>query len=141
MSDCCSTYAQSKARPRKHTCPVNGKVYGQVGTETIRQHITAPWLWPEKDQAYYFCSDPDCAVVYFGQDDSVIETGALRTAVGAKLRSEDALLCYCFGVSRADAKRDLGIREFVVEQTRRQHCACAIRNPAGKCCLADFPSQ
>ena len=139
MSDCCSTSSTTDVFPRKHICPVNGKEYGQVSANTIKHHVRAPWAWLEKNQGYYFCSDPNCRVVYYGQDNSIIEQEAVRTKVGIKGSSENALVCYCYGVSKIEAETNPRIREFVVEETKHQRCACESRNPSGKCCLADFP--
>lgn len=141
MSDCCSTSCNVESFPRKHTCPVNGMEYGQVSITTIKHHIKAPWAWQEKSQGYYFCSDPDCSVVYFGQDNSIIEKASVRTDVGAKNKSENALVCYCFGVARSEARSNPLARQFVIEQTKHKRCACETRNPSGKCCLLDFPKQ
>lgn len=139
MSDCCSTSCTTGEFPKKSVCPVNGREYGQVSAITIKHHIKAPWAWQEKSQGYYYCSDPNCEVVYFGQDGSMIEKDAVRTEVGAKADSENALVCYCYGVSKAEAHADPSIREFVIEETKQQRCACEFRNPSGNCCLADFP--
>ncbi|RRC99362.1 putative iron-sulfur cluster-binding metallochaperone [Amphritea balenae] len=141
MSDCCSSAATTGSFPKKHSCPVNGKEFSQVSPATIKHHLKTPWLWQSKDQGYYFCSDPGCEVVYFGQDNSVIKKAELRTRVGIKEASNDALVCYCYGVTRAEAENNPLIREFVVEETRQQRCACESRNPSGRCCLTDFPNR
>lgn len=140
MSDCCST-RPTGCFPKRHTCPANGKAYALVPSSTIKHHIKAPWSWNEKNQGYYFCSDPDCEVVYFGQDDSVIEKSSLRSEVGTKETSENALVCYCYGVTRSEAKNNPYIRHFIVEETKQKNCACESKNPSGKCCLADFPKK
>ena len=139
MSDCCPTSCTQAEFPKRHACPANGKAYGLVSPATIRHHIKTPWQWQVRDQSYYFCSDPDCPVVYFGQDDSVIEKHELRTQVGVKEKSDDALVCYCYGVTKSEAKRNPLARQFVMQQTKQGQCACESRNPSGKCCLADFP--
>jgi len=85
MSDCCSSITPRKPKkPKKHSCPVSGKEYSIVSSTTIRHHLKEPWNWKANDQAYYFCSDPKCEVVYFGEDDSIIIKSALRTRVGIK---------------------------------------------------------
>lgn len=143
MSNCCSTSCETKtqAYPNKHLCPVNGKKFGLVSPTTIKHHIKAPWSWQKKDQGYYFCSDPDCPVVYFGQDNSVIEKSAIRTSVGLKDKSDDALVCYCFGVTKADAINNPLTREFVLNETKLKQCTCKTKNPSGKCCLSEFPKN
>lgn len=137
MSDCCSTYENHPHK--KHRCPVNGKVYAQVSSTTIIHHIKEPWNWKNGEQSYYFCDDPECNVVYFGQDDSVIERQGLRTIVGVKQKTNDSPVCYCFGVNKQEAAANPDAKAFIVESTKNQKCACKIRNPSGKCCLKDFP--
>lgn len=139
MGECCSTQTADSSIPKRHRCPVNGIEYGSVSNTTIKHHIRNPWDWTGKEQGYYFCSDPECDVVYFGVDGSVIQKSMLRTSVGIKDRSEEALLCYCFGVTYSEASTNPAAKAFVIDETRRQTCACETRNPSGRCCLADFP--
>ncbi|HEY6094307.1 MAG TPA: hypothetical protein VIU93_05065 [Gallionellaceae bacterium] len=113
---------------------------GQCG---VRPHHCpppqAPWQWQDNGANYYFCADPACDIVYFGDDGSIIRKAQLRTVVGVKETADSAPLCYCFGVSRADAMSNPAIREYVVQQTRLGLCTCDTSNPAGRCCLKDFP--
>ena len=142
MSGCCSTSSETK-NPNRHICPANGKEYLQVPLSTILQHIKKPWNSNNNklvEQGYYFCSDPDCDVVYFGEDDLTINKSELRTLVGIKEPQNDkALSCYCFDVNHQEAKNNPMIKQYVIEQTKNKVCACEIRNPSGKCCLKDFP--
>lgn len=154
MSSCCSTHkAKEKAKPKRHRCPVCHKEYGEVALKTVLHHLKTPWDLTEeamaeeattegalKAQAYFFCSEPHCEVVYFGEDDATITQAQLRTTVGIKAQADDeALICYCFDVSRKAARTEEKARAFVVEQTKKARCACTIRNPSGRCCLKDFP--
>jgi hypothetical protein len=95
----------------------------------------------EKQQGYYFCDDPDCEVVYFGEDDSVIKKSELRTIVGIKARQPYALTCYCFGVSNLNAQQHPAVRDFIVDKTKAGFCSCDTSNPSGHCCLKDFPEK
>lgn len=63
-------------------------------------------MWKSKSQGYYFYSEPNFSVIYFGQDDSVIKTHALRTLIGIKLQSDNDLICYYYGITKAEAKSD-----------------------------------
>jgi len=137
VSDCCSS---SGAIPKKYRCPVCDRENSEVSVTTILHHIKTPWQWLLKDQGHYFCDNPECTVVYFAQDNTVFNTEALRTIVGIKSQAKDALICYCFGVS-IDACNQPEARGFVIKQTRLHNCACAIRNPSGRCCLKDFPEK
>ncbi len=141
MSDCCSNTCSSTSTPKKYKCPVNGQEYKQVSYKTILHHIKEPWQWEGADQTYYFCDDPDCDVVYFGEDNSTVTCDSLRTSVGVKEKSDKATICYCFGVSINDALKDTRIKEYVTDKTKDHVCDCEIRNPSGKCCLKDFPKS
>lgn len=138
MTECCSP-DRNPATPRnRHACPINGKEYTSVSTTTIKHHISKPWKRNIREQGYYFCTDPECNVVYFGEDNSVIEKSLLRTRVGIKEQSENALVCYCFGVTRTEATTPEA-KAFVLHETKEHACACETRNPSGRCCLSEFP--
>lgn len=139
MASCCSSLNGKTTHPNKHRCPVNGIEYAEVSARTITHHINNSWQWDNKGQRYFFCDDPNCDIVYFGDDDSVILKSQLRTKVGAKVVSDEAMLCYCFGVTKADALNDPSIKDFVVTQTKLGLCSCDTRNPSGRCCLKTFP--
>jgi len=138
MNHCCSSHESPPVQGRVN-CPACGRACLPVPRRTIMQHLAHPWRYPLSEQTYHFCDDPDCSVVYFGADGSVLDSNRLRTPVGVKSRSDDAPLCHCFGISRAQAREEPAARAFVVEQTRLGLCACETRNPSGRCCLKDFP--
>lgn len=138
MSNCCSQTASKNKSPRIHTCPINHHDYVNVPLKTILHHIKDSWNTNLKEQGYYFCNDPDCDVVYFGEDGSIIKKTELRTKVFSK-KKNDALICHCFGVSMFDATRNPEIKKFVNQQTKIGNCSCETSNPSGRCCLKDFP--
>ena len=138
MSDCCSVSCGTKQH-RKQRCPVSGGECSGVSTKTMLHHIWMPWAWAEKSQEYYFCEDPNCDVVYFGEDGSAFTKAELRTPIGVKEAAEDAPLCYCFGISKADFAKNPSLRDFVIEKTKNGLCSCETSNPSGRCCLKDFP--
>ncbi len=147
MSDCCgnsnskNTGSKKYSPPKKFTCPVNTQKYIEVENKTILQHIKSPWENPLQEDKYYFCDDPYCDVVYFGLSGSIISKSELRTVVGKKEKSDEALVCYCFGVSKALAAQNTEIKTYVTQQTKEKNCACDSRNPSGRCCLKDFPKK
>ena len=141
MSNCCSSSCSTSEKHKRHRCPVNGKAYEGVSEKTILHHVKEPWRWQGKHQNYYFCDDPECDVVYFGQDNSIIEKSSLRTIVGVKEKSGTFPICYCFGVSANQAVTTPETRAFIVQKTKEHVCECEARNPSGKCCLKDFPKS
>ena len=138
MTQCCTSSNTKIIYPKKYICPVNGRSYSGISATTILHHINQPWSCEVKQQGYYFCADPECDVVYYGQDDSLILKSELRTTVGIKDKDEESLICYCFGVTKKMAI-DEKIKKFVINSTKEKICACSTRNPSGKCCLKDFP--
>ncbi len=147
MSDCCSnkdgekTCSEKKPSPRKFACPENMQQYIEVDKKTILQHIKSPWQYTLDELKYYFCDDPNCDIVYFGIKGSVINKAQLRTVIGKKEKDENALVCYCFGISKALAAQNPEIKTYVTQQTKEKNCACEVRNPSGRCCLKDFPNK
>jgi len=137
MSHCCSSNSPIDNSSRRHHCPVNGREYKSVSTTTILHHITNPWHWQTIDQSYYYCDDPDCNVVYFGEDNSIIDISTLRDSIGVKQKFKNPTICYCFGVTLDTANPE--IKDFIKQKTKEKQCACEIRNPSGRCCLKDFP--
>jgi hypothetical protein len=141
MSECCTNPDGDFSRPnrpRRNYCPVNGRPYRAVHLSTLLHHIKNPWEMPLADQGYYFCTDPDCPVVYFGEDGSVVNTTQVRTHIWQKTPSPDSTVCYCFGVSMQQTHSE-NIKNFVKEKTKQSLCSCETSNPSGRCCLPDFP--
>ena len=141
MNNCCSRSGSETNQPGRHICPVNGKLYTEVPIVTIMHHIDKPWEWEHPEQRYYYCDDPDCDVVYFGQDNSIIKKYSIRTQLSSKEKSDSALVCYCFGVNKKQAIENIKAKQFVIDQTRQKKCSCLTSNPSGKCCLKDFPKK
>ena len=81
---CDQTNTETNLVPRKLNCPANGKPYLPVEPKTISHHLKHTWNQQAIEQGYYFCSDPECDVVYFSEDGSVIETSELRTTCRCK---------------------------------------------------------
>lgn len=128
----------------KAVCPANGQTYSRVNRRTVVHQVCQPWRYHLTAQHYFFCDDPDCEVVYFGDDAQVILRDEVRQIVGQKSTASDKPVCYCFDIMLADlqTKEDrFALKNYVTEQTRNATCDCEIRNPSGKCCLPDFPND
>lgn len=139
MNECCSSSGPDDASSKDQPCPLCGHESSGVSARTITHHIRDAWAWRAGARRYFFCDEPACVVVYFGDDGSMIDAAQLRTRVGLKEGSGGSQLCYCFGVTRDDFSADPATRDFVVAQTAARLCSCETRNPSGRCCLKDFP--
>ena len=140
MSHCCAPSNQA-LHPKKHPCPVHGGACVEVSVRTILHHIKHAWTWQPTARRYFFCDDPACEVVYFGEDGSMLRQHQLRTPVGIKEALDTSVLCYCFGVSKADFAANPETMDFVKAQTKAGQCSCDTANPSGRCCLKDFPKR
>ena len=122
MNKCCSSDKSSENHPKKYRCPVNGNEYPSVKLNTLMHHIKRPWEFNLVDQGYYFCDDPDCDVVYFGQDNSVFNRNQVRTIIWQKEPGQYHDVCYCFGASFKQTDENKNIRQFIREQTQKGYC-------------------
>jgi len=119
-------------------------MYPQISCRAVLHQIRQPWRRDLTAQQYYFCDDPNCEVVYFGDNQQVFLQNDLRQPVGQKSTAPDKPVCYCFDIRLTDLQTDndrIRLKSFVTEQTRSSACDCEIRNPSGKCCLRDFPNK
>ncbi len=93
--------------------------------------------------SYSFCRTPDCDVVYFAGQ-AVFNRPDLKVRVGIKETADPIPLCYCFGYTREDIRRDIetsksaAIPEKIKAEIQGGFCACEVKNPSGTCCLGDI---
>lgn len=139
MKNCCLHNQKPAQFPGVHRCPVNGKTYKQVNSKALMHHISTPWSRDLQSQGFYFCTDPDCKIVYFGEDDEMIVVSEIRTNPWQKNQHSDATLCHCFGITYEQAEKDPKLKAYVIRQTKNALCSCETSNPSGRCCLKDFP--
>ena len=97
-SGCNKTDGNHRSGPRVARCPANGQEYRQVAFKAMMHQLRQPWSMELPDQAYYFCTSPECDVVYFGGDGTMLSRAQLRSEVGQKSTTPDRLVCYCFDI-------------------------------------------
>ncbi|RMH20974.1 MAG: hypothetical protein D6698_03350 [Gammaproteobacteria bacterium] len=101
--------------------------------------ITFPQNLDLGDEDYAFCAGKDCSAGYFSESRQIPKTSLRAFQPGC-----DEMLCYCFDISVSTYRTALSegtaklIREFVIQNTKKDLCVCMTRNPSGRCCLADF---
>lgn len=141
MSDCCSVSAKIGA---VLPCPVNGTRSKQVDMLTVKSLVrTLPLGMPNTQ--YYFCDASDCDVVYFALEEGapMFRREDLIVRVGAKETADPIPVCYCFGFTRKDIKREIAetgrstVADRIKTEVNAGNCACEVKNPSGKCCLGD----
>ena len=80
---------------------------------TLLHHVQSPWEMSLVEQGYYFCDDPECDVVYFGQDGSVISKNMIRSKIWQKTADKDCVICHCFGVTKQQEIENQFIKSFI----------------------------
>ena len=102
------------------------------------------WRARRIDDAYHFCPDHHCPVVYFSVDGRhTITTNEVRERVYQKEpTAPDVWVCYCFRhtveeLQTADVPAQQAIIEDITRGIQADQCACDLRNPQGSCCLGN----
>jgi len=91
-----------------------------------------------------FCLNPECDVVYCSPTGKLVRKGQTRLAVTIKDPGDETCVCYCFGHTRADLRRDLtrtgatDIPDLIRREVKAGRCDCERKNPQGACCLGNI---
>ncbi len=110
---------------------------------TLLHHLRSEKLGRIGHEAYYFCSAPACAVVYYGDSGERFGVDDLRELVSAKASGDMRPLCYCFGFSEGDARDEIArtgrstIPATISRLINEGTCACEVRNPSSVYCLGE----
>jgi len=139
--DCCAVVKQyANGQPACPSCGTIGRVVGDKTIEAILEPAQALSLLAVGRR---FCGTPSCAIVYYGDDGRAVTKDEIPIRVGLKEREDPIPLCYCFGFSVADARRETletgrcTIPARITAEVRAGQCSCEIKNPAGNCCLGE----
>src|SRR5260370_29611839 len=131
VAEACSE--ESCAVPATETdpalCPISGTIGRKVDLITVKALLNGGGLSRLDGRAYRFCPARDCDAVYFdNRVGSVFHKGDLVVRVGQKETEEPIPICYCFGFTVADVRRDLTARgttdipTIVRSQLQAVHC-------------------
>ncbi len=144
-SECCSITKDETRSPQAGKpgfcprCATKGKAVATLTVKNlVRDHTRVP-----ASASFSFCRTPDCNVVYFSAQ-AVFNKPDLKVRVGIKETADPIPLCYCFGYSREDIRRDIkstgstSIVEEIKAEVQGGFCACEVKNPSGACCLGDI---
>lgn len=130
--------------PDRAECPVSRTSSRKVQRRTL-EHL----LKPEKSATiehvqYYYCTDPNCEVVYFSNESVAYFTiKDLKVKVFSKDKGDNVNVCYCFDWTRARIKEEVNSKGNstaalqIAKEVKAGNCLCDIKNPKGECCLGD----
>ena len=124
-------------------CPVSQTVGLKVRLVTLKALLKGDSLRRLDGAAYRFCPARDCDVVYFDAAGSVFRKNDLTVRIGQKETEDPVPICYCFGYTVGDLRRELAalgttdIPATIAAEVKAGHCACEVKNPEGRCCLGN----
>lgn len=120
------------------TCPVCGSVGRNVDTATLKA-LLAVSLRQLRAMPYAFCATATCDVAYFTQDGAqTFDKAQVRVPIYQKEADDTTPICYCFGHTVADVRRDgAAVVADIEAGIQADQCACDWRNPQGTCCLGN----
>jgi len=124
-------------------CPAAGKRGKPVPLVTLRSLVLPEHAAVVEGREWFFCSLPDCEVVYFTPDGQTLEKNALKVRVGLKEREAPRPVCYCFGHTVESIREEIEkmgrstVVASIKENVEAGACSCEVLNPKGTCCLGD----
>ncbi|MCL6480254.1 MAG: hypothetical protein K6U02_00870 [Firmicutes bacterium] len=127
------------------SCPVLKTGPGQKrGIRTVKALVRQlPFRMPPAQ--YYFCTAPDCDVVYFASDPAapVFRRGDLLVAVApSRPQAPDtsATAWHHRGVHLGESRTVESVHGCAEHRGRSEsgNCACELKNPSGRCCLGEI---
>jgi len=109
---------------------------------TLKALLRSEALMRLSDAPYRFCPTATCGVAYFAPE-SVFRREDLAVPVFQKEAEGGRTVCYCFGVTECDLRREIAERgtstaaERITALVKADRCSCEVRNPQGTCCLGN----
>lgn len=128
---------------KRISCHVCGELGKSVQLFTVRSLIKEQFLEAVGEAEYFFCSNPNCGVVYYSFAKEVIRKHQIKTRVGLKEKEAPRSVCYCFGYTIEnihDEIRETGrstVEKEISNKIQSGLCHCEDANPEGRCCLGN----
>ena len=126
-----------------NNCPVSGSAGKRVGRVTLESLLLPEHMSRIGSGQWFFCPDPDCAVVYFGAGHATLDKSALCVRVGTKETTPPRTICYCFDHTFEQLEEDVArtgtspIPDNITELCRQGLHDCERKNPRGICCVGN----
>jgi len=141
--ECCLVTEKTSAQVRAE-CPISRTSSRRLQRRTL-EHLLKPGKVAEMHNVqYYYCTAPDCRVVYFSIEHLPHFTvDDVQVRVLAKDKGDDVHVCYCFDWTRGRIKDEIHRTNRstasvqIAREVKAGNCTCDIRNPKGECCLGD----
>jgi len=146
VSDCC--HGNSTDEPvdpgAAAQCPECGQRGLKVKPITLDSMLSLEDLQGVRREAVRFCSTLSCPLAYYGPENLRFTVEQVKVPIYQKDRSDEVPVCYCFEVSRGEAKRALAahqggeLYDAVTARAKQEGCDCETMNPQGSCCFGNL---
>lgn len=144
QGDQCCLVTEKTHAPAKAECPITKNSHRKVQRRTVDHVLKPERIGLIQDVQYYYCTDPDCKVVYFSNERVPYFTvDDVAVKVFSKDKGDDVNVCYCFDWTRGRIKDELNgtgtstVSRQIAGEVKAGNCACDVKNPKGECCLGD----
>ncbi len=143
MSNCCKNSLNIE-KNESDICKACGQAGALVKVITLKSLLIDEAKNRLNNYKYHFCCSPLCTVVYFSNPDSYFYKKDLSVKVSLKENELDIPVCYCFGYTKQDILDEINavgtssVEAKIKAKIKANLCACEIKNPQGKCCLASI---
>lgn len=141
--ECCLVTEKTDA-PAQAECPISKTSSRKVQQRTLEHLLKSEKVAEMKNVQYYYCTAPDCKVVYFSNESAPYFTVEdVRVKVFSKDKGDDVNVCYCFDWTRGKIKQEIkhtgksNASFEIAQKVKEKFCNCDIKNPKGECCLGD----
>lgn len=145
ISKGCCLVTEKTPAPAKAECPSSKTSSRKVQRRTLEHLLKAEKVGSIHNVQYYYCTDPDCRVVYFSNE-AVPEftVDDVEVKVFVKDNGDDVNVCYCFDWTRGRINEQIvktgksTASLEIAKEVKAGNCACDVKNPKGECCLGDI---
>lgn len=145
--DTCCLVTEKTAAPTRAECPIAKTPSRKVQRRTLEHLLKPERVGLIQDVQYYYCTDPECKVVYFSNENVPYFTvDDVNVKVFAKDKGDDVNVCYCFEWTRGRIKDEIAqtgkstASMQIAQDVKAGNCSCDIKNPKDECCLGDVNS-
>lgn len=144
INDECCLVTEKTPAPARAECPISKTSSRKVQRRTLEHLLKPEKIAAIRNVQYYYCTAPDCNVVYFSNEDVprfTVEDISVKAL--SKDNGDDVNVCYCFNWTRGRIKEEIAqtgrstASLQIAQEVKAGTCACDIKNPKGECCLGD----
>jgi hypothetical protein len=123
-------------------CPNCGQPTLKVKEEAVKNQLANAQISYSKKSKWQVCVNESCDTVYI-QNDKLIKKNELKSPVFFKDKTDNALVCYCYKITKGEIKLAIengckSVGEVYKYLNKSKSGSCSSNNPLGKSCSSVF---